>query len=173
MVMFVFALGNAFRSGGGEDARILLAGALAMAGIMGLIWFRKQPRRRALEAEARRLRLEYSEGDASRILHQPFALFQWTRAAYGDLDNVLSGSWRGFEVRCFDYAYARTEQEPRRLSCAMAAIPPGWPTLVIQPETLATTIADHTGLHDIGHYGRCLSGCCERPIARRLVAGRG
>jgi hypothetical protein len=112
-------------------------------------WFIDHPRKNAVEAEARRLGLRYSAKDPFAILDHPFALFRRTRRRYGGVDNVMWGTWRGLEIRVFDYEYSINEDDIRYLSCVVAAIPGGWPPLVIQPETLVTTIADHVALHDI------------------------
>ena len=73
----------------------------------------------------------------------------WTRRSYGAVTNVLSGPWKGFEVRAFDYAYTVSEDNVRECSCAMVAIPGGWPALVIRPEDLLTSVADRLALSDI------------------------
>jgi hypothetical protein len=112
-------------------------------------WFVDHPRMNAVEAEARRLGLRYSAKDPFAIMSHPFSLFRSTRRRYGGLDNVMSGVWRGLEVRVFDYEYQIHEDEFRELSCVVAATAGGWPSLVIQPETLVTTIADHLALSDI------------------------
>lgn len=177
LVMVVFAVGNS-ADGEGEDARILLLSALTIAGLLAAIWFRRQSRRRGIEAEARRLRLFHAARDPFGILDQPFALFRRTRAANGDIDNVVWGSWRGLEIRAFDYAYVRTgDDEPYRLSCAMAAIVDGWPSLVLRPETLITTIADHIALPDIAfesdEFNRAFEvRCSDRRFASALVDAR-
>ena len=41
---------------------------------------------------------------------------------YGAVANVVSGPWKGFEIRAFDYAYSVSEDEVREYSCAMAAM---------------------------------------------------
>jgi hypothetical protein len=102
-----------------------------------------------MRTEARRLRLQYSPKDTFELLDEPFSLLRWTRHAYGEIDNVLSGSWRDVEVRAFDYAYAQSENEQRRLSCVLVAIPGGWPAMVIRPESRVTRLADHLALPGI------------------------
>lgn len=127
---------------------------LAVSLIVGFFWavkywFLDHPRKNAVEAEARRLGLTYSARDPFAIISNPFALFRRTRRRYGGVDNVMSGTWRGLEVRVFDYEYSINDDDVRYLSCVVATIPDGWPSLVIQPETLVTTIADQVALHDI------------------------
>ena len=76
-----------------------------------------------MAAEARKLGLQYSEKDTFGMLEEPFLLFRRTRRSYGDVDNVLFGTWHGFEVRVFDYEYMIRENNWRRLSGAVIAIP--------------------------------------------------
>jgi hypothetical protein len=130
-------------------ARQLLATGLIVGFFVVLVALRKRPRREAMRDEARRLGLEWSPTDPFELLDTPFALFRWSRAASSEFDNVLSGSWHGFAVRVFDYAYARGENRERRLSCALVGIPGGWPTTVIRPEGATTTLADHVAMPDI------------------------
>lgn len=143
-------LGSLASRGGREILPELLFVGLVLGGIAYLTWLREEPRRRFLRAEARRLRLRFSPDDDLGILGLPFDLLGRTRRSYGALTNVLSGSWNGLEVRAFDYAYSVSEDEVRECSCAMVAIPGGWPTLVIRPEDLLTSIADRLALPDIG-----------------------
>jgi hypothetical protein len=140
-------------------------------------WFVDHPRKNALEVEAKRLGLSYSAKDPFDIMRYPFALFRRTRRQYGGVDNVMWGTWRRLEVRLFDYEYSINDDDIRYLSCVVAAIPQGWPTLVIQPETLVTTIADHVALHDIAFeleaFNRLYEIRCEdRRFAGALVDAR-
>jgi hypothetical protein len=140
-------------------------------------WFRDRPRQNAFEAEARRLGLRYAAKDPFAVLDHPFALFRRTRRRYGGVDNVLWGMWRGLEVRVFDYEYSINDDDVRYLSCAVAAFGGGWPSLVIQPETLVTTIADHVAMPDIDFelegFNRMFEvRCSDRRFAGALVDAR-
>jgi hypothetical protein len=147
--IFVVATPLVWLIGDRRLARQLLATGLIVGFFVALVAFRKRPRREAMRDEARRLGLEWSSTGASELLDAPFALFNWSRAASSEFDNVLSGSWHGLAVRVFDYVYARGENRERRLSCGLVAIPGGWPTTVIRPEGATTTLADHVGMPDI------------------------
>ena len=48
--------------------------------------------------------------------------------------------WRG-EPRVFDYSYKHSDDDQREFSCVLVAIPTGWPSLLIRPETVATRLA--------------------------------
>ncbi len=146
--LFIVLGSLASEEGRGNLPALLFAG-LVVGFIAYLAWLREEPRRDALRAEARRLGLSFSPDDQTSVLGLPFDLLQRTRHSYGAVTNVLSGSWRGFEVRAFDYAYSVSEDNVRECSCAMVAIPGGWPGLVIRPEDLLTSLADRLALPDI------------------------
>jgi hypothetical protein len=131
---------------GRRAAREVLAIGLIVGVFLVLGALRRRPRRDALRAEAKRLGLRFSATDPFAILAEPFELFRWTRSSYAALDHVLWGTWNDLPCRLFDYAYTVSEHHERRLSCALAALPGGWPTLVIRPESALTRLAGHIGL---------------------------
>ena len=125
-----------------REARELFAAALFVGAIVAIGLWRRRPRQGAFAAEADRLGLRYSATDPFGLLDEPFALLRWSQRSYGLLDNVLWGTWRGLQVRTFEFEYSEGEDDRRAFSCAMVAFPGGWPTLVIRPESLATRVAD-------------------------------
>ncbi len=160
-----------------QQARELLAAGLFIGLFLALALLRQRPRRRAMQAEARRLRLRYSSKDPFDLLDEPFALVRWSRHSYGRVDNVLWGQWRDLEVRIFDYAYQADSENQRTFSCVLAAIPGGWPTLVIRPETPLSTFADHLAFPDITleseSFNRAFDVRCEdRGFANAFVDAR-
>jgi len=160
-----------------QQARELLAASLFIGLFLALALLRQRPRRRAMQAEARRLRLRYSSKDPFDLLDEPFALVRWSRRSYGRVDNVLWGPWRDLEVRIFDYTYQADSENQRTFSCVLAAIPGGWPTLVIRPETPLSTIADHVAFPDITFesesFNRAFDVRCEdRGFANAFVDAR-
>ena len=159
-----------------REARELLAAALVVGAIVAIGLLRVRPRRGAFEDEARRLELGFSAKDPFGLLDEPFALMRWSRRAYGKLDNVLWGAWRGLQVRAFEYEYSAGEDDRRTFSCAMVAIPGGWPTLVIRPESLATRLAD-AAVPDVAFeseaFDRTFSvRCDDRRFASAFVDAR-
>jgi hypothetical protein len=134
---------------GRRDLRQFLAGGIIIGFFLAIAWFRDRPRAGAMEAEARKLGLRYSEKDSFGLLNEPFLLFRRTRSSYGEVDNVLSGTWHGYEVRVFDYEYMISKNNWRRLSAAMIATSGGWPTLAVRPETLVTATGDQVALPGI------------------------
>lgn len=175
--VFVVAVPLVLLVEGRKAAREMLAAGIVVGFFLAVALLRKRPRRDALRAEARRLGLRSSATDPFGLLDEPFALFRWTQRSYGEVDNVLWGRWRDLEVRLFDYAYTETEHHVRRFSCALAAIPGEWPTLVIRPEGPLTTLADHLGLPDVEFesegFNRTFDVRCEDArFASATVDGR-
>jgi hypothetical protein len=116
---------------------VLLPIVVAVYVVVDLLWLRS--RRRAMVAEARRLGLAFSERDPFHLLQMPFALLRRSRMTFREIDNVLWGRWGDLEVRVFDYAYQESEDEWRRFTGAVAAVPEGWPALVIEPGHLPSS----------------------------------
>ena len=159
-----------------QQARELFATAVVIGLFLALVRWRDQPRQRAMEAEARRLRMRFSAKDRFGLLDQPFQLFRSTRRSYGEIENVVSGSWHELEVRSFDHSYSVSEDERRLLSCVQVAIPGGWPTLVIRPETGLTKLAD-IAVPDIAFESESFNRafavrCHDRAFASALVDPR-
>lgn len=125
-----------------HQARQLTATMAVIGLFLVLARWRVRPRREAMEAEARRLRARFSAEDPFGLLDEPYQLLRGTQRLYGEVENVISGSWRGLEFRAFDYSYSVSDDERRLLSCVLVAIPGGWPTLVIRPETGLTKLTD-------------------------------
>jgi hypothetical protein len=125
-----------------KQARELIAVAIVIGLLLVLVRWRDQPRGRAMDAEARRLGMRWTAEDRFGLLDQRFQLFRSTRPFSGEVANVVSGSWHDLEARSFDHSYSASDDERRRLSCVQIAIPGGWPTLVIRPETGFTRVAD-------------------------------
>lgn len=123
-----------------QEARELLAAGSVIVFILVLAAMRGRSRRDAMRAEARRLGLAFSAEDRFDLV-EPFAFFGSATRLYADTENVLWGRWRDLEVRAFDYSYQRSDDDRREMSCVLIAIPPGWPSLVIRPETVAARLA--------------------------------
>ncbi len=134
---------------GRRDLREFLAAGLLIGFFLAVAWFRDRPRAEAMTAEARKLGLRYSGKDTFGIVDESFLLFRRTRSSYGEVDNVLFGTWHGYEVRVFDYEYMISENNWRRLTGAVIATSGGWPTLAVRPETLVTATGDQLALPGI------------------------
>ena len=123
-----------------QAIRELLVACLIIGGLLALARWRGQPRQRALKGEASRLGLSFSAKERFDLV-EPFALFDPVTRLYAQTENVLAGRWRDLEVRVFDYSYQHSDDDRREFSCVLVAIPTGWPSLVIRPETVATRLA--------------------------------
>jgi len=159
-----------------QQAHALLATAVVIGLFLALVRWRDQPRRRAMQAEAQKLRMGFSAEDRFGLLDEPFQLFRSTRRFYAEIANVISGSWHDLEVRSFDHSYAVSDDERRLLSCVLVAIPGGWPTLVIRPETGLTRLAD-VAVPDIAVESEAFNRafavrCHDRAFASALVDPR-
>lgn len=159
-----------------RQARELVVTAVVIGLFLALVRWRERPRQQAMEAEARRLRMRFSAEDRFGLLDQPFQLFRSTRRSYGEIENVIAGPWHDLEVRSFDHSYSVSENERRLLSCAQIAIPGGWPTLVIRPETGLTRLVD-IAVPDIAFESEAFNRafavrCHDRAFASALVDPR-
>jgi len=126
--------------------------------VVAAIWYgvvRKRRRRRAVAQAAARLGLQYSTKDPYNVLSLPFALL-----SEGDgqgCDNVVSGSYKGIDVKEFDYWYYTESSNGRGgssrsyhyFSCAATEIPVNCAHVSIARESWLTRLGDHLGLKDI------------------------
>lgn len=138
-------------TGSSEDRRTVL-GVIFAAGAIALLFWAKRtivtdPRRRAIEAEGRRLGLAFSASDRTGIASLPYDLLAHP-ATLREVDNVLRGTWEGTEVLVFEFRRANDETE-WRYTCVMRPVPTGWPWLLLKPETPLTRVARDAGLRDV------------------------
>jgi hypothetical protein len=153
---------------------LTLAVIVAVYVVVDVLW--ASSRRRALAAEARRLGLAFSAKDPFDVLGMPFALIRRSRHTFREAENVLWGRWRDLEVRVFDYAYQESEDEWRRFTGTMTAVPEGWPALVIEPGHLAAS-SSLTGLRSIEFESERFNRtfrvrCADRRFANALIDAR-
>jgi hypothetical protein len=126
--------------------------------VVAAIWYgvtRKRKRRRAIEQTAANLGLQYSTKDPYNVLSLPFTLL-----SEGDgrgCENVVSGSYKGIDVKEFDYWYYTESSNGRGgssrsyhyFSCAATEIPVNCARVSISRESWLTRLGDHLGLKDI------------------------
>ena len=135
---------------------LLFLGIAAIAGLV--VWFAvvaKQKRRQAFALMGTQLGLEYFPVDPFGTLSEPFALFE--KGDGRGLENVLSGSWQGLDIRCFDYWYyeestdshGNTNKTYYRFDCVTAPVAAACSRLVIEHENLGTRLANALTFHDI------------------------
>jgi len=117
----------------GDGRVVFVALVLWVGGFLLVSRFAKASRRRAVEAEARRLGLSFSRRDPFRVLDSdfhPFLHFGKLPGTQG-VENVVWGERNGREVRAFEY-WRPAEDDWIRYSCAMVRIPEGWPSLLVR-----------------------------------------
>ncbi|MGZ6544359.1 MAG: hypothetical protein ACXVEI_03505 [Actinomycetota bacterium] len=134
---------------------VLFLGIVAVAGVVWFSIVAKQKRRQAFALMGTQLGLEYSQADPYATLSEPFSLFE--KGDGRGLENVLSGSWQGLDVRCFDYWYyeettnskGQTSRTYYRFDCVIAPVDAACSRLVIEHENLGTRLANALTFHDI------------------------
>lgn len=115
----------------------------------------KQKRLAAFVMAATQLGLTYTAEDPFGTLSLPFQLFR--KGDGRGVENVLSGTWQGTDVRAFDYWYYEestdskggTSRSYSRFDCVILEFDASGSPLTIDPENLLTRLADHLALHDI------------------------
>jgi hypothetical protein len=136
----------------GDILRAVVALVVIAACGLGAWWIRTQPRRRSAEAAAYELGLRFSAADPFDLIDLPFALFNRLASVRG-LENVMYGTWRGLEVKLFDYWYARSSDpsidDTERFTCLIISLGTSWPSLLIEPETAAARLAGRITLKEI------------------------
>jgi hypothetical protein len=137
---------------------VVLVLVLGIAAVVLVAWFgyvQKQKRRRAFALMARQLGLEYFPEDPYGTLSEPFAFFE--KGDGRGLENVLSGTWQGLDVRLFDYWYyekstdanGHTSRTYYRFDCVIVPVEAACPRLMITHENFGTRLANALSFHDI------------------------
>ena len=136
-------------------ALIAIAALVTIPLVAYLSYRAKQQRIQAFAAMANQLGLTFAVHDPFGTLGEPFKLFE--RGDGRGVENVMSGSWQGREVRAFDYwfyeehtdAKGHTSRSYYRFDCALMRIEAACSPITIEPENLLTRLADHLAMHDI------------------------
>ena len=134
---------------------VLLLGLLAIGGVAWFAYLAKQKRREGFAWMAAQLGLLYSPEDPFGLLGEPFAFFQ--KGDGRGVENVISGTWQGLDVRLFDYWYYEESTDSKgstsrtyyRFDCVIVPIDAGCPRLSITHEDLGTRLANALSFHDI------------------------
>jgi hypothetical protein len=140
-------------------------------------------RREAVVGQAATLGLRLEASDPFGLLGYPLSLFG--RGRDGHIGEVRWGTWRGNEVKAFDFTFApappatqrSTRTEARaRLSCAIAAVPRGIPPFVAEPVSIVLRLGTHAPMAEVSDAGGSGAGAfvvrCDDPtFARTLLAG--
>jgi hypothetical protein len=142
-------------------------------------------RREAVAGQAATLGLRLEPSDPFGLLGYPLSLFG--RGTDGQIGEVRWGTWRGVEVKAFEYTYAPVapaidrpaRPEPRgRFSCAIAPIPPGAPAFVAEPVSFVLGLGAHAPVEEVEASpgpapGAFVVRCDDATFAGSLLAGPG
>jgi hypothetical protein len=135
---------------------LIAVGGITAVGLVAYLGYLSTKRRRlGFQTLARQLGLDYSLQDPFGLLGLPFSLFQ--RGDGRGIENVLSGTWHGLDVRAFDFWYyeestdsnGHTSRSYSRFDCAVVPIAAACPALSIDHETILTRLAGALSFHDI------------------------
>jgi len=134
---------------------ILVAGVAAVGLVAYLSYLSTKKRRLGFRTMARQLGLDYRLEDTFGLLGYPFALFQ--KGDGRGIENVLSGTWQGLDVRAFDYWYYEESTDSNghrtrsysRFDCAIVPLEASCPELSIGHENVLTRLAGALSFHDI------------------------
>ena len=138
---------------GARDIALAIFALAVMAGFALMAWWvRTRPRLDAARAAAGDLGLGYSAKDEFGLIDLPFPLLQRPATVRG-LGSVMFGTWRGREVKVFEYWYARSSDQAlddfEWFSCVVTPLPGWWPDLVIVPETILSRTVDNLTMSDV------------------------
>jgi hypothetical protein len=141
-------------------------------------------RREAVVGEAATLGLRLEPADPFGLLGYPLSLLG--RGTDGRIDEVRWGTWRGAEVKAFDYTYApamppidpsaASVDRRGRLACAIAPIPPVPSPIVAEPASFVLGLGAHAPMGEVEVHRSPVAGAftvrCDDPaFARTLLEG--
>jgi hypothetical protein len=135
---------------------LILVGGVTAVGLVAYLSYVSTKRRRlGFQTLARQLGLDYSLQDPFGLLGYPFALFE--KGDRRGIENVLSGTWQGLDIRAFDYWYYEESTDSNghrsrsysRFDCAIVPVAASCPDLSIGHENLFTRLAGALSFHDI------------------------
>jgi hypothetical protein len=139
----------------GSSVLEFVLSTLATAALFSLVaciaWRRMAARPRAWMALARELGCHYSREDTAslpEVYQHPVFRGGCRQCA----ENVLSGTYRGHQFRCFDYSVltSRRDHSPPSRRTIVAMVPPGpFRQVVIRPEGLSDRVARAAGLPEV------------------------
>lgn len=101
---------------------------------------KQRSKQEAAAGRAAILGLHRDEDDGFALRALPLALF--ARAPDGSIGDPMSGTWRGVEVRTFEYAFSAElpggERVRRSLSCAMGPVDVSAEAMIVEPRSFVT-----------------------------------
>ena len=161
----------------------MLAFALLAATGYGVYRVRVRPRMTAGKHDAARARLRHSSTDRFGLRELPFSMLARLTPPW-KIGNILWGRWEGREVTLFDVWSGGRHLGPSEGSaaghayrCVVTSFPAAWPSLVVEPERLASQLADAVSTADIefesGAFNRRFDvRCDDRRFATAFLDAR-
>lgn len=150
------------------------------AGIAWFVYQHEKKRLAELTAVAQSLGLLFEKRGGTEILSQVAYLDAMPRGNSRRVKFLLSGHYRGLDVRIFQYTYqtgSGKNQQTHNQSIAWARIPTDWPGLTIVPENVGHKLFDALGGDDIDFESdefsrRFWVRCRDRKFAYDIIHGR-
>lgn len=164
-------------------AQFLLLFGFIFVLIGGIAWFiytQEKKRVAELTALAHALGLRFEKRGGTEILSAVGVLDAMPRGNSRRVKHVLSGNYRGLEVRVFQYTYqtgSGKNQQTHNHAVGWARLPVEWPGLTIVPEHVGHKLFDALGGDDIDFESDEFSRkywvrCKDRRFAYDVVHGR-
>lgn len=162
---------------------IFVGVAFVIAGAVILQWWLKKKRLEELTQMAAQLGLGFSPYDVEGLVGMPFMLFN--KGDGRGIENVMSGTWQGLQLREFDYWYYEESSDSNgnrsktyyRFSCGFAWFNAYCPGLSVSREDLFSWVANRIGVPDIQleleEFNRAFKvRCSERKFAFDFLDAR-
>lgn len=131
---------------------LFLLFAIAAALCVSVVFWWERRRREALAAAAARLGLNFEPMPDQELARRHQRLAAMSRGTRPHAHNLLHGTYKGREVRCFDYRFTVQQGKNRHTEThgiILTPVPAGFPRLEIAPETVLHKLADVVGMGDI------------------------
>lgn len=153
---------------------------LLFAGIAWFVYQHEKKRVAELTAVAQSLGLRFEKRAGPEILSQVSFLDAMPRGNSRRVKYLLYGTYRGLDVRVFQYTYQTgngKNQQTHNHSIAWARVPADWPGLTIVPENVGHKLFDALGGDDIDFESdefsrRFWVRCRDRKFAYDIVHAR-
>ena len=151
--------------------------AMLVVGLAALSWtLRQRSKVEAVQGQATLLGLRREAGDPFGLRALPLSLFG--RAPEGSIEDLMWGSWRGVEVRAFDYVFPSPlpggSEMRRAFSCALGSIGASVPSVVVEPQSFVTMFPGPSELERVDVGGRFANRfevrSSDRDLARSLLS---
>jgi len=138
-----------------RDPLILAISFVFSVALFGAIWCVTHKRRQAFRAFARSHGLRYDIHDPYGLDQIPFRLFR--KGDGRTLLNMLSGPWRGEQMRAFDFDYHEEHTAPNgsttrtthAYSCVVLEVDAAFPHLAVDREGFVSRFGSALGSRDI------------------------